>query len=77
MPDYSYSNKGLRIDGVTPDKAAAKAGLQRNDIVLKLGDFSVNDIQDYMSALGKFNPGDKTKATIQRGSETLEVDIQF
>jgi S1-C subfamily serine protease len=38
MPDYSYSNKGLRIDGVTPDKAAAKAGLQRDDIFLKLGD---------------------------------------
>ncbi len=77
MPDYSFSGKGLRVDGVTADRPAAKAGLLRNDIVTKLGDWEINDINDYMSALGKFNKGDKTKVVFLRGTETLTLDLEF
>ncbi len=77
MPDYSFSGKGLRVDGVTADRPAAKAGLLRNDIVTKLGDWEINDINDYMSALGKFNKGDKTKVVFLRGAETLTSEIEF
>lgn len=77
MPDYSFSGKGLRVDGVTADRPAAKAGLLRNDIVTKLGDWEINDINDYMSALGKFNKGDKTKVVVLRGIETITSEIEF
>jgi S1-C subfamily serine protease len=77
MPDYSFSGKGLRVDGVTADKPAAKAGLQRNDIVTKLGDWEINDINDYMSALGKFNKGDKTTISFIRGTEVMSSTIEF
>jgi hypothetical protein len=77
MPDYSFSGKGLRVDGVTADKPAAKAGLQRNDIVTKLGDWEINDINDYMSALGKFNKGDKTTISFTRGTEVMSSTIEF
>lgn len=77
MPDYSFSGKGLRVDGVTADRPAAKAGLLRNDIVTKLGEWEINDINDYMSALGKFNKGDKTKVVFLRGTETISAEIEF
>ena len=38
VPDYMYDGKGMRIDGVTDGKPAAKAGLKVGDVVVKLGD---------------------------------------
>lgn len=77
MPDYSFSGKGMRIDGVTENKPASKAGLLRNDIITKLGDYSITGVEDYMVALSKFNAGDKTTAVIIRGTETITKEIQF
>jgi S1-C subfamily serine protease len=77
MPDYSFSGTGMRIDGVTDNKPASKAGLQKNDIVTKLGSNSITGVEDYMVALGKFNAGDKTTVTIIRGAETLTKEVQF
>ena len=73
----SFSGKGMKIDGVSENKPAIKAGLMRNDIIVKLGENSVTGVEDYMVALGKFNAGDKTMVTIIRGSETLIKEIQF
>jgi S1-C subfamily serine protease len=49
----------------------------RNDIIVKLGENTVTGVEDYMVALSKFNAGDKTTATIIRGSETITKEIQF
>jgi len=79
MPDYSFTGNGMRIDGVSENKPAAKAGLQKNDIITKLGSHTVSGVEDYMSALSKFSAGDKTTVTIIRGAqnEVITKDIQF
>ena len=77
MPDYSYSGKGMRIDGVTDGKPAQKAGLQKGDIIMMLGDMPVNGIEDYMVGLGKINPENPSKVVVLRGTETLTLPITF
>ena len=77
IPDYLYDGKGMRIDGVSEDKPAEKAGLQKGDIVIKLGDSLVTDMMSYMRALSSFNAGDKTKVTVKRGEDEVEADIEF
>jgi Iap family predicted aminopeptidase len=77
MPDYSYSGKGMRIDGVTDGKPAQKAGLQKGDIIMMLGDMPVNGIEDYMVGLGKINPENPSKVVVLRGTETLTIPISF
>ncbi len=77
MPDYSFSGKGMRIDGVTEGKPASVAGLLRNDVVIKMGDFEVNDMMGYMSALGKFNKGDTTDVIIKRADKEITVQVTF
>jgi C-terminal processing protease CtpA/Prc len=37
IPDYLFDGKGMRIDGISEDKPAKKAGLKKGDIVIKLG----------------------------------------
>ena len=77
MPDYTYSGTGMRIDGVTPGRPAEKAGLKAGDIILKIGNHEVNNMETYMQALGKFKKGDRTMVSYKRGEEVREVAVEF
>ena len=77
MPDYVSSGGGVRIDAVMDDRPGALAGLQKGDIIIKLGDVDVVDINAYMEALSKLNPGDNVPIEIKRGEETVALKIQF
>jgi S1-C subfamily serine protease len=77
VPDYAFEGEGMRIDGVTDGKPAAKAGLQPGDVVIQLGEHKVLDMMSYMKALGKFNHGDTTKVKVKRNNEEVEKEITF
>lgn len=77
MPDYSYTEGGLRIDGVTDGKPAMKAGLKGGDIILKIGEHEIRGIQTYMETLGKFAEGDKTKVIIKRDGKEMTLPLEF
>jgi hypothetical protein len=77
VPDYMYEGKGMRVDGISEDKPAQKAGLQKGDIVVKLGDSAVVDMMSYMRALSVFEKGDSTKVKVERKGEILEMDLKF
>jgi hypothetical protein len=77
MADYAFPGPGVKVDGVSPGKAAEKAGILAGDLIMKLGELEIKDIYSYMEALGKFSKGEKTKAKIKRGEDWIEKDIQF
>jgi Zn-dependent M28 family amino/carboxypeptidase len=77
IPDYMFDGKGLRIDGISEDKPAQKAGLQKGDIVIKLGDSTITDMMSYMKILATFEEGDKTKVLVDRSGKMVETEIQF
>ena len=77
VPDYLFDGKGMRIDGISEDKPAQKAGLQKGDIVIKLGDSTIVDMMSYMRALSSFETGDKTKIIVDRNGEQIEAEIEF
>lgn len=77
MPDYLFDGKGMRIDGVTEDRPAAAAGLQKGDIVIQLGDSLVVDMMSYMRALSGFEEGNSTKVLVDRDGEKVEAEIKF
>ncbi|SRX53740.1 M20/M25/M40 family metallo-hydrolase [Aequorivita sp. CIP111184] len=77
VPDYLFSGKGMRIDGVSEEKPAQKAGLQKGDIVVKMGEFEVTDMMSYMKSLSKFEKGETATVTINRNGELKEVEVTF
>jgi S1-C subfamily serine protease len=77
VPDYLFDGIGMRIDGVSEDKPAQKAGMQKGDIVIKMGDNDIEDMMSYMKSLGKFEKGSNTKVTIDRKGEILVLDVTF
>ena len=77
IPDYLFDGKGMRIDGISEDKPAQKAGLQKGDIVVQLGDSLVTNMMSYMRALSVFKKGDKTKVIVKRDDKSVEKEINF
>ena len=77
VPDYLFTGEGMRIDGVSEDKPAQKAGLLKGDVVKKLGDQEVTDMMSYMKALATFENGQTTIVTIERDGQMMEVEVTF
>ena len=77
MPDYLFQGDGMRIDGVTDGRPASKAGFEKGDIVVKMGETKVDGMQTYMEALSKFKKGDKTKVTVKRGEKEITKKVEF
>jgi hypothetical protein len=77
MPDYMFSGVGVHIDGVTEGKPAFKAGLQKGDVIVKLGEHSIKDMQAYMKALSMFKKGDTTTVKALRGNDLIEGEVTF
>lgn len=77
MPDYMFSGVGVHVDGVTEGKPASKAGLQKGDVIVKLGEHTVKDMQTYMKALSMFKKGDTTTVKALRGNDLIEGEVTF
>ncbi|MBT8183365.1 MAG: M28 family peptidase, partial [Eudoraea sp.] len=77
IPDYLFDGEGMRIDGVSEDKPARKAGLLKGDVVIQMGDSAVVDMMSYMRALSVFDEGDATTVVVDRKGEKIEVAIVF
>ena len=77
MPDYIFDGKGVRIDGITDHKPAAKAGMIAGDIIIQFDKYKIENINDYMEALSHFKKGDKAKIIILRGEKTIEKEIDL
>ena len=62
--------KGARITSVNKDSPAEKAGLQKDDIITRLGDKHViENSQDLYNAIGDHQPGDKVLITYLRNGK--------
>lgn len=77
MPDYMFDGKGMRLDGVTEDKPAHKAGLQKGDIVIKIGEIEIVDMMSYMKALSSFEKGNTAIVKFKREGTAIEAEVTF
>ena len=77
MPSYSSEGKGLKVDGVTDGRPGQKAGILTGDVIIQMGDHVINDIQNYMDALGKFEKGQTIPVKLKRGEENVTVSVTF
>jgi S1-C subfamily serine protease len=67
----------VRVDGVSENRPAQKAGLKVGDVIVQLGEHNVTSVESYMQALNSFKKGDLTKVKFKRGAESLEATVQF
>jgi hypothetical protein len=77
MPDYLYDGAGVMVDGVTPERPAAKSGIIKGDCVIQLGDIKITDMQSYMKALSQFSKGQQTTVSVLRAGKEIVMNLTF
>jgi len=70
--------KGVRVLRVFPGGPADKAGLERGDVLLKIGDREISTPRDLVEALADRQPGDKIQLTLRgEGDEDEQIEIEL
>ncbi len=65
------------IDTVAKDSIAAKAGLQRGDLIVLVNDAVITSVTDFQQQLAAFRSGEKVSLTINREQQLLPMDLQI
>lgn len=73
MPDYGSDSEGVRIAGITVGSPAALAGLREGDVIIKLADNPIQNIDDLTDVLSSRKPGDEVEIIVLRMNEPLKV----
>jgi serine protease Do len=68
-------DRGIGVATVTSGSPADKAGLRVNDIIVRLGDVTINSSGDLLQALTKYQAGDKITVVFYRGSQQQEAEV--
>lgn len=66
---------GVRLVGVRDERAAAKAGLLADDIVIEMDGKKVTEFEDITNIVADKKPGDKLKVKYKRGNETKDTEV--
>jgi serine protease Do len=69
--------KGVKILDVDSESAAAKAGLQKDDVITEIEGKAVASVDDLRSHLRELKEGDSLKLTYQRAGKTQTATISF
>ena len=68
---------GVMVMSVEDGSAAQKAGLRQNDIITKIDDTDITDIQQMISVKNSYKAGDTVAITLYRAGEYLTVRLTF
>ena len=75
IPDFGQEQPGYAISGVTKDGPAERGGLKGGDVIMRLGESKIGNLEDFDSALRKYHAGDKVPVVVKRGSEEIKLEV--
>ncbi len=75
---YAYRlpvERGVYVMDVTRNGPADIAGIQADDIIVRIGDYSIEENGSYYNCLFKYSPGDTVEVEVYRGSESKTFTV--
>ena len=66
-------DKGIRVTGVVPDSAAAKAGIKIDDFIQGVGNKDIKDPDALSTTIQRFKAGDTITLKVLREDEALKL----
>lgn len=67
--------EGVGVTDVTEGSAAAAAGIQPNDVIIKVGATDISTLEELSTALRAITPGTVTSVEVRRASQTLTLTV--
>ena len=73
IPDYGAIAAGVRLAGVSSGSPAAQAGLREGDVIVRVGDKDIQNIEDLTDALQAHKSGDQVNVVVLRAGATITL----
>jgi serine protease Do len=71
------TDQGAYLQAVAAGSPAAKAGLQKGDIITKVGSDTVSDSNSLTALIGRHKVGDSVELTISRDNKSQTIKVTF
>lgn len=68
---------GAYVSRVASGSPAAQAGIQRGDIILSLGEFTLGEDISYLNTLFNYQPGEQVNIKVLREGEEITVSVML
>ena len=68
---------GAYVSDVSSGSCAEKAGIQRGDVITRIGETELSSYSELKAAVKKFSAGDTTEVELYRAGESMVVTITF
>ena len=75
IPDFKSEAKGFAISGVAKDSPAEKGGLRAGDLIVRLGENVITDLDDFDSAIRRHKPGDTVAVVVVRAGAEVRLEV--
>lgn len=75
IPDMTDNPGGVRISGTRAGSPAAQAGLRAGDILVRIGEHQVPDLQGMTDALRAHRPGDAVEVVVLRDGAPVTLRV--
>ena len=66
---------GVYVTDVLPDSPAAQAGLQPDDIIIRIGENAIDETHSYLNILFQYQPGDTVTVTFVRDRQERQIEV--
>ena len=76
-PNEDEKTLGVKIVGVEEGQGAAKAGLQENDIIVKVNNVKISKFSDLRGQLNAKRPGESVDITLDRDGELITKTVKL
>jgi len=63
------------VSDVIAGSPADKAGIQRGDLITRIGETAIDENHSYINALFQYNPGERVTVELVRDGRTLQVEV--
>ncbi|MBN1415898.1 MAG: Do family serine endopeptidase [Bacteroidales bacterium] len=67
--------EGVYVTDVRDNSAAREAGIERDDIILKINEIEVNSTAELQEQVGRYRPGDKITVLIKRKGKVKQFEV--
>ncbi len=71
------TEEGVKVQSITKESGAEKAGLQKGDIILSIDDTKIETPDDLSKAVRQHKPGDKVTVTYQRDKKQNKATAEL
>jgi S1-C subfamily serine protease len=75
VPDFAFAGPGVRAEGIVEGSPAAKAGIAAGDVILRINDQPLANLQEYSNLLRTLKPGQTVSVVLRRGGKELTVSV--